>query len=151
MIHVVCAVIEDNDGRLLACRRSSEQSMPGKWEFPGGKVEVDENAEDALIREIREELGCAIHVVSRLPWVEHDYPKFSIRLIPYLCRLEGESAPQILEHAEMRWITLADCAVLDWADADVPIWLALLNNAANERPMNDQLTTESDTLGEGLR
>jgi 8-oxo-dGTP diphosphatase len=127
MIHVVCAVIEGNDGRLLACRRSPEQSMPGKWEFPGGKVEIDENAEDALIREIREELGCAIHVASSLPVVEHDYPEFSIRLIPYLCSLEGRSVPQILEHAEMRWVTVADCAALDWAEADVPIWSALLN------------------------
>jgi len=131
MIHVVCAVIEDNDGRLLVCRRSSEQAMAGKWEFPGGKVEVGENAEDALIREIREELGCAIDVASSLPLVEHDYPKFSIRLIPYLCRFEGGSVPQILEHAEMRWVTLADCAALDWAEADVPIWSGLLKNASN--------------------
>jgi 8-oxo-dGTP diphosphatase len=126
MINVVCAVISDREGRLLACRRSSEQSQAGKWEFPGGKIEAGESAEDALVREIREELGCAIHVSSSLPVVEYRYPEFSIRLIPYFCQLVGGHGPQILEHSEMRWVTLTDCAALDWAEADIPIWSALL-------------------------
>lgn len=128
MINVVCAVISDCEGRLLACRRSSEQSQPGKWEFPGGKIEVGEDAEDALVREISEELGCAIQVNSSLPVVEHRYPEFSIRLIPYFCQLEDGEIPQIMEHAEMRWVTLTECSGLDWAEADIPIWLALLSD-----------------------
>lgn len=131
MINVVCAVISDREGRLLACRRSSKQSQPGKWEFPGGKINVGEDAEDALIREIREELGCGIHVNSRLPVIEHGYPEFFIRLIPYCCQLVGGDVPRILEHSEMRWVALSDCAALDWAEADVPIWSNLLSHEAS--------------------
>jgi len=122
VINVVCAVIFNEKGELFACQRSSAQSHAGKWEFPGGKVESGEDPADALVREISEELGCAIVVGESLPVVELDYPEVSIRLMPYRCQIIKGCEPSALEHAELRWISLKDCPALDWAEADVPIW-----------------------------
>jgi len=124
MINVVCAVIQDECGRVLACQRGVAQSHAGKWEFPGGKIEAGEEAREALKREIVEELDCQIEVGEALPVVEHRYPNFTIKLQPFLCQLNAENLPQALEHAELRWVTLAECERLDWAEADIPIWSA---------------------------
>ena len=80
-----------------------------------------------------------------LPEVEHHYPGFSIRLLPFLCREESGEPPAV-EHSEIRWIKLAQCEVLDWAEADVPIWRALL--VAKE---SVSLTTLGKPLGEKSR
>ncbi len=121
MINVVCAVIQDEQGRFLACQRPEGKALAGKWEFPGGKVEPQEGPESALHREIIEELGCQVDVGMPLPEVEHHYEEFSIRLKPYLCRiLSGDPKP--LEHSQQRWLAINDCPSLDWAEADVPIW-----------------------------
>lgn len=112
---------------MLACQRSADQSHAGKWEFPGGKVEPGEEAAEALVREIREELGCAIGVGASLPPVEHSYPSVTIRLMPYRCTLAEGDEPNALEHAALRWIPLNECSELDWAEADIPIWAGLLN------------------------
>lgn len=127
MINVVCAVIHDEQGRMLACQRSSDQSMAGKWEFPGGKVEAGEDEAQALIREMEEELACKIQVGDRLSPVEHDYPDFSIRLIPYRCHIVENAPLKLLEHAAIRWLMPEQCALLDWAEADIPIWQELLS------------------------
>jgi len=124
MVHVVCAVIQDGAGRVLACQRGAAQSHAGKWEFPGGKVEAGELESEALKREIVEELGCEIEVGVALSPVLHRYPDFTIRLQPFLCRLCDGQQPQAQEHAELRWVALTDCGQLDWAEADVPIWRA---------------------------
>lgn len=124
MINVVCAVIRDEEGKLLVCRRPAGKALAGKWEFPGGKIEPDEDPELALRREIREELACEIGVGLALSEVEHHYPGFSIRLLPFMCCVES-GEPAAVEHSEIRWITLADCASLDWASADVPVWRSL--------------------------
>lgn len=126
MINVVCAVISDDRGRVLVCQRSETQSHPGKWEFPGGKVETDENRCEALIREIHEELGCDVTVGDQLPVVEHHYPLCSIRLMPYRCQLCGAKGPEALEHAQFQWIKLSECAAMDWAEADIPIWQQMI-------------------------
>lgn len=129
MINVVCAVIEDAEGRVLVCQRSVAQPHPGKWEFPGGKVKPGEDGAEALQREISEELGCEIQVGEVLPVVEHDYPNFSIRLMPYRCSLQLLAKPEALEHETIRWVSLAECVSLDWAEADIPIWQGLIGRA----------------------
>lgn len=125
VINVVCAVIRDEEGRLLVCRRPEDKLLAGKWEFPGGKVEAGEDAALALRREIFEELACEIGVGQALPEVEHHYAGFAVRLMPFLCRLR-KGQPTAVEHAEILWIKPAECAFLDWADADVPVWQALV-------------------------
>lgn len=124
MINVVCAVIEDADGRVLVCRRPEGKMLAGMWEFPGGKVESGEEPMDALRREVLEELNCRVEVREVLPAVVHDYPEFTIHLIPYRCEaLQG--IPEPLEHDEIRWVRPEECGQLEWAEADVPIWQRL--------------------------
>ncbi len=94
--------------------------MPGKWEFPGGKVEINETAEDALIREIQEELNLGIAIEKPLTPVEHDYHTFQIRLIPFLVHaVTGEL--QLTEHDAFLWCNREQIQQLDWAEADIPI------------------------------
>jgi 8-oxo-dGTP diphosphatase len=101
--------------------------MPGKWEFPGGKLRSGETAEQAIIREIAEELGCHVQPRKTFASNTHDYANFSITLIPLLCELiDGE--PKALEHAEILWAVPSELAKLDWAEADIPILEAYLES-----------------------
>ncbi len=124
MIDVVCAVIRDQDGKVLICKRPEGKALPGYWEFPGGKVELEEDFTVAIQREIREELACEIEVGMALPRVDHHYPEYSIRLWPFICDV-CRGMPQAVEHSELRWVDLSQCDALKWAPADVPIYEAL--------------------------
>jgi 8-oxo-dGTP diphosphatase len=116
LIPVVCAVITDTVGRILAAKRSASMPLPGKWEFPGGKVHPGEIPEHALVREIREELGVEIEVGAIL--MEVAWPP--IRLLPFRAGiLLGQPNPA--EHEEIRWVLPAELVSLDWAEADLPI------------------------------
>ena len=133
MIEVVCAVIEDAEGRVLACKRPQHKHLGGLWEFHGGKLEEGEGHAAAIVREIREELGIEVEVHGELSAVVWHYPEVSIRLHPQRCRiLQGK--PQTLEHEELRWVTRADAGNLPWAEADVPIlhelWVVSSNSTA---------------------
>ena len=127
MFDVVCAVIRDQEGRFLACKRAEGKALAGSWEFPGGKVESDENPQSALQREIMEELACEIEVGEPLPAVEHHYPEYSIRLLPFICSV-NRGEPAALEHTKIMWATPEQCRSLHWAPADVPIWTALFSS-----------------------
>lgn len=121
-IPVVCAVIEDGSGRVLVAQRPVHKHLGLKWEFPGGKVEPGEAPEAALIREIKEELGCDIVVIRALHRSIHDYSTVAIEMLPYVCRLASASAaPHPHEHVAVRWVTPAELAVLDLAPADLPV------------------------------
>jgi 8-oxo-dGTP diphosphatase len=118
-ITVVCALIERQD-RLLVAKRAPGQSMAGMWEFPGGKIRDGEKPEDAIVREIREELGCGIRPIRLLTAHTHDYPDLTVTLVPYLCVLiDGE--PRAIEHAQLRWAAKDELLDLEWSAADVPI------------------------------
>lgn len=126
MIDVVCGLIEDEQGRVLACLRPEGKHLGGKWEFPGGKVEPGESPELALVRELREELAIETAILAALTPVVWDYGRGSIRLIPFRCRIVS-GVPDPLEHAAIRWVDAAGLGNLDWADADGPIlseWLS---------------------------
>jgi len=123
IIPVVCAIIEQDD-LVLCALRSEHMSLPGKWEFPGGKLELNELPEEALIREINEELNIEIKIIEALPIAEHAYvPEKIIQLIPYRCAIVSEQKPSATEHAELRWVKKDELLQLDWAAADVPIVL----------------------------
>jgi len=106
--------------RCLVAQRGPGMSSPGRWEFPGGKVEAGERPEDALARELQEELGVEVAVGL---WVGRgEAPGRSGRVVldVYLARLvRGEARP--LEHAEVRWVGAPELATLEWAAADVPV------------------------------
>ena len=105
---------------MLITQRSASMPLPFKWEFPGGKIEAGESAEECLIREIREELGIDIQIRETLPANEHQYPDKLIRLIPFIC---SQTAGEIYlkEHAEYRWQNAEALLEVDWAEADLPI------------------------------
>lgn len=96
-------------------------SQPGLWEFPGGKVEKDELAEDCLIREILEELNISIRIVLSMSPCEFTYSQaLKIRLLPFLCSWES-GVIYLSEHEEIRWLTKEELFSVTWAPADLPI------------------------------
>ena len=118
-IHVTCAIIE-RDGLVLAAQRSAIMSMPLKWEFPGGKVDVGEGLEECLCRELAEELGVNVKIGRPLAPVTYRYPLFTITLYPFICSIE--SGELILrEHVALSWLPPEALHALDWAEADIPI------------------------------
>jgi len=125
-IPVVCAVVFDAGGRVLLAQRPAHKHLGLKWEFPGGKVEPNENPEHALVREIKEELGCAVDVIRPLPRFTHDYGTVIIEMIPYVCALSANStSPHPHEHVALAWAALADLKTYDLAPADWPVVAAL--------------------------
>jgi 8-oxo-dGTP diphosphatase len=116
---VVCALIE-RAGCVLAAKRGMGKARAGRWEFPGGKVHHDESAEQALVREVSEELGCVVRPLHALSRVAHRYPDIAITLLPFVCELV-EGTPSALEHAELRWVDRTGIHSLEWSDADLPI------------------------------
>ncbi|MFB2121071.1 (deoxy)nucleoside triphosphate pyrophosphohydrolase [Parapedobacter sp. 2B3] len=119
MLIVTCAVIIHH-GKILICQRSSTMDLPLKWEFPGGKVEPGEDEKETVVREISEELHLDIEVVKRLEPVEHAYPSFRIRLVPFIAYVVGGEL-RLEEHADAKWVTIEELVRYDWAPADIPI------------------------------
>jgi 8-oxo-dGTP diphosphatase len=120
-IPVVCALIE-RAGTVLLAQRPVDKHLPLKWEFPGGKVEPGELASVAVVREIREELGCVINVVRPLPPFLHDYKTVVIEMIPFLCVLAPDSPePHPHEHVQLAWVRPELLLQYDLAAADLPV------------------------------
>lgn len=120
MLLVACAIIINNQDKVLACQRNASMHLPLKWEFPGGKIEKNESAEECLVREIKEELNIDIQILERKSANDHHYPDKSIRLIPFICRhLNGEIS--LKEHKDFQWLDKSNLVTLDWAEADLPI------------------------------
>jgi 8-oxo-dGTP diphosphatase len=118
-LHVTCAIIE-RDGLVLAAQRSAAMSLPLKWEFPGGKIDSGETAEECLKRELVEEMGVRVRVGERLPESTHRYPTFTVTLYPFVCSIEaGEIV--LHEHAAVSWLPAGELHTLDWAEADLPV------------------------------
>ena len=115
-IEVVAAIIHDADGRIFATQRGYGDMKDG-WEFPGGKVELGERPEDALKREILEELDTRIVVEKLLTTVEYDYPNFHLKMHCYLCSIESGQLT-LKEHEAARWLSKEQLDSVDWLPAD---------------------------------
>lgn len=126
-IHVTCAIIE-REGLVLATKRSAAMSMPNKWEFPGGKIDPGETAEECLRRELYEELGIVARIGRSLPTSTHQYPTFTITLHPFVCTIE-EGDIVLHEHAALLWLQPGELHSLDWAEADVPVVSAYVSES----------------------
>ena len=120
--HVVAAIIEQ-DGRIFATQRGYGAYKDG-WEFPGGKIEENETAEQAIVREIEEELEVAIEVRRHVVDVAWDYPDFHLEMACFLCCIK-EGAPHLVEHEAAVWLDPKDIDSVDWLPADVLVVDAL--------------------------
>ncbi|MEC0250416.1 (deoxy)nucleoside triphosphate pyrophosphohydrolase [Bacillus halotolerans] len=118
-IKVAAAVIQNDRDMILCALRSPTMSLANLWEFPGGKLEEGENAREALVREIHEELGCKIEAGEIIADIYHEYEKSIVNLISIQAKIvEGE--PVAKEHAELRWVPVSELESLEWAPADLP-------------------------------
>ncbi|MEV0318813.1 (deoxy)nucleoside triphosphate pyrophosphohydrolase [Streptomyces sp. NPDC050658] len=114
---VVGAALYD-DGRLLAARRSAPPELAGRWELPGGKVEPGEHPEEALVRELREELGVAAEPVARVPGQWTLKPGYVLWV--WTAKLLSGVPEPLEDHDELRWLAPDEIWSVDWLDADVP-------------------------------
>jgi 8-oxo-dGTP diphosphatase len=124
---VVAALMRDGR-RVLVSRRRADQPMPGKWEFPGGKVEPGESPTEALAREVREELGCDIEVGRIFEVVFHVYDEFDLYMLVYAATISA-GTPRAVEVAEIAWVEAARLPELDLLPADYPLARALAAGA----------------------
>lgn len=114
-IRVVAALIF-HEGKLFATQRGYG-AWRDYWEFPGGKIESGETPEEALVREIREELDTGIAVLSHVCDVEYDYPEFHLSMQCFRCEImSGE--PKLLEHEAAKWLGREELDTVDWLPAD---------------------------------
>ncbi|WP_113904279.1 MULTISPECIES: (deoxy)nucleoside triphosphate pyrophosphohydrolase [Brevibacterium] len=123
-LQVVGAVFH-RDGQILACRRRPDKAEGGKWEFPGGKIELGETPESALRRELAEELGLGRVSVGNL--LTREVSKSHGRTIDLACYwVETSESPTVSsDHDKLRWCSIDELSALDWAAADLPTVSAL--------------------------
>ena len=127
LVKVVAAIIENEQNEILCALRSPEMSIPNRWEFPGGKVEKDEDIYSALEREISEELDCKVKTTEEVFHDHtHEYDTFIINLISIKCEIT-EGSPVASEHSKLIWLKRDNLESLKWAPADIPAVEQLIN------------------------
>lgn len=126
MIDVTCALIIQ-DQKILVAQNNPTSDQAGKWEFPGGKIKPNETAEECIVREIMEELELSVSVSRKLEEVAYDYGRKIIRLIPFICKIEGGEIV-LHDHQAIKWLSREELYDLDFSAAD----RALLNMKSNK-------------------
>jgi 8-oxo-dGTP diphosphatase len=120
-IEVVAAVIINNNKVLCVQRGDNKYDyIAFKYEFPGGKVEVGETKQAALVREIEEELNLKINIESEFLTVNHTYPDFMLIMHSFICSCDNPIL-NLTEHINFKWLNKNELTTLDWAGADIPI------------------------------
>lgn len=114
-VEVVAAIIQEKD-KVFATQRGYGEFKDG-WEFPGGKIEPGESREEALLREIIEELDTEIEIIKYIDTVEYDYPNFHLTMHCFLCKvIKGDLI--LLEHEACRWLSKEELDTVPWLPAD---------------------------------
>ncbi|WP_371031430.1 (deoxy)nucleoside triphosphate pyrophosphohydrolase [Pseudoclavibacter sp. JSM 162008] len=126
---IVVAGIFLRGDEVLACRRAPNKTAAGLWEFPGGKVELGEAPEDALVREILEELKIRVLVLELIDRSVTRVNDMAIDLSCYLIDANGAEPIDSTDHDLLRWVRRADLAALDWASPDLPAVAALISRS----------------------
>ena len=116
MLEVVAGLIRDGE-RFLICQRPAHKARGLLWEFAGGKVEAGESGQQALKRELREELGVEVEVQEQVADVTYAYPELTVHLTLYGAAIV-QGKPQLLEHNDLRWIMLGEAVDGDFCPAD---------------------------------
>ena len=119
MVHVTCAIVIDGS-KVLVTQRSETMKLPLKWEFPGGKVDLNESAETCIRRELIEELNIEVELLERLADCPFEYPTFTINLIPFVARMKAGQLT-LREHKAFEWLHPKQLKALNWAPADIPV------------------------------
>ena len=114
-IRVVAAIMIDN-GKVFATQRGYGEFKDG-WEFPGGKIDAGETPEEALVREIKEELDTEVEVLELLDTVEYDYPKFHLSMDCFICKIKSGDLV-LKEHEASAWLTKETLYSVEWLPAD---------------------------------
>ena len=121
-IEVVAAIIKENNKMFITRRAYGD--FANLWEFPGGKIEHGESREDALIREIKEELELEINISSFLITVDYDYPSFHLTMHCFICKIVGGEL-NLNAHNDAKWITFEELDEQKWVPADILVVDAL--------------------------
>jgi 8-oxo-dGTP diphosphatase len=122
---VVAAAVVDREGRVLIAQRPPGKWQAGRWEFPGGKLEAGEDEQQALRRELEEELGIHVRAATRVLEVAHNYPDRSVVIALWLV-LRYDGTPTGLDGQALRWVEPGALTGLDLLEADLPMLPALL-------------------------
>jgi 8-oxo-dGTP diphosphatase len=130
VIRVVAAVIE-HDGRYLITQRNANAVLPLLWEFPGGRIEGEENESHALIREVKGRIGVEVVVGPKLGEHFHDYTAYQVQLTMYSCKLPAEARPYPATVADLRWVTSREFLDYDFPPADEKTMSKLLGLVRN--------------------
>lgn len=125
IINVVAAAIEQ-DGKIFCAQRPEGKSLGGFWEFPGGKLEIGESPEQALTREIKEELNSEIEIVSYINEASYDYDFGTVVMKTYHAKLISGNL-ELLEHQNSTWLAPNELHTLNWAPVDRPAVELLIN------------------------
>ena len=118
-VHVVAAIIRRDD-KILATQRGYGEYKDG-WEFPGGTINEGETPEEAIAREIKEELDADINVGDLLVTVEHDYKDFHLSMQCFWAELKEDSHIELLEHEAAKWLSMNELNSVEWLPADVKV------------------------------
>ena len=118
-INVVGAILIEN-GKILCAQRGEGKSLAYLWEFPGGKIETGETPQEALIRELQEELMIEVEVQSeKFEETSYQYDFGIVNLTTFICFLKS-GTPQLTEHIAVEWLAPKELTTLEWAPADIP-------------------------------
>ena len=115
-VRVVAAIIIEND-KVFATQRGYGEIKDG-WEFPGGKIEPGETPEEAIVREIKEELDTEVEVIELLDTVEYDYPNFHLSMGCFICKIKSGDLV-LKEHEAAKWLTKDTLGSVEWLPADM--------------------------------
>ena len=115
-VRVVAAIIIEND-KVFATQRGYGEFKDG-WEFPGGKIEPGETPEEAIVREIKEELDTEVEVIELLDTVEYDYPNFHLSMVCFICKIKSGDLV-LKEHEAAKWLTKDTLGSVEWLPADM--------------------------------
>lgn len=131
MIRVTAGILENN-GRILLAKRSKDDPLKDKWEFPGGKIEKGETPEACLRRELHEELGIDAEIGDFLCAAKHSYDHISVELLFFRVKsYTGDPTP--MDHEEIRWVSPSDFHTYDFPEADKPIIQLIVSEFASRR------------------